>query len=189
MAEAEIYAIDTFEDDSVGQSPSRYTVVGINGTTANTMAFDGNKSLRVYDNSSVLTNVVKITNADISKKFECKIYTVAAPNGNIISINSEGNNNSNSVFHIGIFNDGSLKWFNGTSWITLMGTGEVQFNTWNTIRIEAPNTTTAFVYFNGTLEGTIGKWNVFSTMDRIRLMSGSSTGTGDNFYVDNLIFN
>jgi len=95
----------------------------------------------------------------------------------------------NGVFHIMISSDGSLKYYNGSTWILISGAGTVTFNTWNKIHINAVSTTSANVYVNDVLKGTAGKWNTFSTMDRIRFLSGSTAGTGDDFYVDNVSFN
>jgi hypothetical protein len=60
---------------------------------------------------------------------------------------------------------------------------------WNTLRIEAVDTLHAFVYVNDVLIGISGVWNSLPTMDRIRFMSGSTSGVGDEFYVDNVAFN
>ena len=190
LNEIELYSADTFESDTVGQVPSGYSQIGANGIVSNTQAYSGTKSLRVYDNSSsILTIISKTTTAQASKTFEAMIYPVAAPYGNIISINSGDNDNAHSVFHVGIFSDGSIQWYDGTTWSGISGAGTVGFNTWCRIRIEAGNTTSAKVYLNDVLQGTTGKWNTFSTMDRVRFMSGSTPDTGDDYYVDNVCFN
>jgi hypothetical protein len=188
LNEIELYAIDTFEYDTEGQVPMGYSVIGANGVVSSTYAYEGTKSLRIYDNSaSVLTNVVRTTEASSYKIVEFNIYPVAAPNGNVICLSSGGNANTNNVFHIGIFSDGSIKYCNG-SWHVIGGPGTIQFNKWSKVRIEAQNTTSAKIYTNDILVGTAGKWYTFSTIDRVRFQSGSTKGTGDEFYIDNLIF-
>ncbi|HHW31217.1 MAG TPA: hypothetical protein GXX20_06020 [Clostridiaceae bacterium] len=188
LNEIELYSLDTFEYDTVGQVPMGYSVVGASGVVSNAQAYEGTKSLRIYDNSaSVLTNVVRTTEASSYKELEFNIYPVAAPNGNVICLSSGGNENTNNVFHIGIFSDGSVKYYNG-AWNVIGGPGTIGFNTWSKIRIEAQDTTSAKIYINDVLIGTAGKWRTFSTIDRVRFQSGSTKGTGDDFYIDNLMF-
>jgi|GEM_PF-3459948 len=178
---------DTFESGTIGQVPKGYEQAGASGTVSNTQAFAGSKSLRIYDNSpSVLTNVVRQTNATPTKTLEFKMYPVAGTK--VISINSGGNDNSHAVFHIGLMSDGSIQYYNGSAWTSIATAGAVSSNHWHTIAIEANNTTSARVYLDGAFKGTAGKWNTFQTMDRVRFMSGGTTATGDDFYVDNVSF-
>src|SRR5690606_2555696 len=130
---------DTFESDTVGQTPKGYEQTGASGTVSNTQAFAGTKSLRIYDNSSsVLTNVVRQTNATPTKTLEFKVYPVSGTK--VISISSGGNNNSHSVFHIGLMGDGSIQYYNGSAWTSITAAGAVASNQWHTITIEANNT-------------------------------------------------
>jgi len=178
---------DTFESGTIGQVPKGYEEAGASGTVSNTRAFAGSKSLRIYDNSSsVLTNVVRQTNATPTKTLEFKMYPVSGTK--VISISSGGNDNSHSVFHIGFMSDGSIQYYNGSVWASIAAAGTVNSNQWHTIAIEANNSTLARVYLDGAFKGTAGKWNTFQTMDRVRFMSGGTSTTGDDFYVDNVRF-
>lgn len=179
---------DTFEYQTAGQVPSGYTEAGANGKVSSAFSYAGTKSLRIYDtSSSVLTNVVKTTTATSSKVFQARIFPVSG--ANIVSINSGGNNNTESVFHIGIMSDGSLQYYNGAAWSTIAAAGTASANAWHTLTIEAYNTTNANVFLDGAYKGKAGKWNTFATMDRVRFMSGGTAATGDDFYVDNVRFN
>lgn len=178
-----------FESDAAGNAPAGFTVVGGNATVVNSPVYAGTKALRIYDTSaSVLTNVVKTTTAKSYKTFEAMIRPVASPSGNIISLNSGANDNAHSVFHVNIQANGSIAWYNGVSWTVLpgAGAGTVTFSAWNKLKIEAVSTTRANIYVNDVLKGSIGKWNTFATIDRVRFMSGSTAGMGDDYYVDNL---
>lgn len=179
--------LDDFEGDTVGSAPVGYTIAGANGVVSTAHAFAGTKSLRINDSSgSTLTTVVKNVLAGRTKTFEAQVYPVASPTGNVISLSSGGDTNASSVFHLSITSAGAIDWYNGSGWVNLAPAGTVAFNAWNKIRIAAANTTSASVYVNDVLKGTAGKWNTFSTIDRVRFMSGSTGGTGDDFYVDNV---
>lgn len=181
--------IDTFENDTVGQVPAGYTEA-VAGTcrVSNIYAYAGNNSLRIHDTSTSSTcNIVKTTSPSASKVVEFKIYPDSAPYGNMISICRGGNDNTNAVFHFGIFSDGSLKYYDG-SWKVLAGAGSVAFDAWNTVRIEAGSTASANVYLNSQSVGTAGNWQSYPQMDRLRFQGGQTAGTGDDFYVDDVSF-
>ena len=115
-----------FESDTTGAVPIGYTAVGASGTVSTTRAFAGAKALRINDTSgSVLTNLVKTVLPASTKNFEARVYPVAAPTGNTISLNSGGNDNTQSVFHLNIAADGSISWYNGSAWVALAGAGTV----------------------------------------------------------------
>src|SRR3989339_1450146 len=180
---------NTFESDTLGQTPAGYLQVSANGIVSDSRAYGGAQSLRVFDNSSsILTCIVKYGVPDSSKTFEEMIYPFAAPNGNRITINSGANDNDHSVFHIAISATGALQWYNGNAWTVIGNAGTVTFGAWNKIRIEVPTATGADIYINDILIGTAGNWHLFPTMDRIRFLSGSTPGTGDDFYLDDVCF-
>src|SRR6185312_797731 len=77
---------------------------------------------------------------------------------------------------------------NGSAWVAVAPAGSVTFDAWNEIEIDALSTSDANIFLNGALKGTATAWNSFSTVDRVRFMSGSTSGTGDDFYVDNVHF-
>ncbi|WNQ09573.1 sialidase family protein [Paenibacillus aurantius] len=176
-----------FESDTAGSAPIGFTVVGGNATVVGSPVYAGSKALRINDtSSSVLTNVVKTSTAKSFKTFEAMIRPVSSTNGNIISLNSGANDNAHSVFHVCITADGSVNWYNGSAWTNVAPAGSVTLGAWNKIKIEAVSTSRANLYINDVYKGRMGKWNSFATIDRVRFMSGSTTGTGDDYYVDNL---
>ncbi|MFH0919438.1 MAG: sialidase family protein [Fibrobacterota bacterium] len=182
-------SFNTFENDSSGLVPAGYSLTGLSAMVVNTLAYQSQHSLRIRDTSaSVLSGIIKQSDSDSSKTFEAMFYPAAAPNGNMISINSGGNDNAHIVYHLAVFGDGSIKWYNGSVWNPLGDAGTVSFNAWNKIRIQARATSGADVFVNDTLVGQAGFFNAFPTMDRVRFGSGSTIGIGDDFYVDNVLF-
>lgn len=177
---------DTFENEPVGVVPKNYTPVNGLVLTAADQA-QGSRSLKISDSITTAQAKIKKTGSNATGKiFEFKVYPVNIPNGALFTItNADG---SISVFHVGIFNNGDLKWYNGSSWIILSSAGSVPFNQWSTIHIDAYDTSNAKVYLNGVLAGAAGKWSTASSMDSILIASGSSVGTGDVFYVDDVLF-
>ncbi len=177
--------LDTFESDATGAVPPAYVEVSGSARVSSAKAYTGSKSLRIHDNSSsALTSVAKVAKSDTAVSYEFKLHP-NLPNGCYISLASGGNANSNVIFHLRISSSGNLHWYNGSTYTALSG-ASVILNSWNTVRIDASNTDSALVTVNGTVAGTAGKWNTHGTIDRIRFTSHSTTGVGDDIYVDNL---
>lgn len=180
-------SMDTFENDTAGQLPAGWAEAGASCSVSNTRGYQSSKSLRINDtSSSVLSLVGKVTGPSSSKVLEFEIYPAALPNGALFNIASSSN--GATVFHFFIDTGGNLKWYNGTQWNVMGGAGTVSFNAWNTIRVEADNTANASVYLNGVLAGTAGKYSTSTEMDKVNFCSASTTGTGDDYYVDNVSF-
>ncbi|MBO9609609.1 MAG: exo-alpha-sialidase [Paenibacillaceae bacterium] len=180
---------DTFEADTTGTTPAGYTVANsdanANAAVSDAYAYDGMRSLRVYDNSTATyAAIVKTVTPSSALSFEFKLYPVAAAGAIQFGLFSGGNAATDAVFHLKAAADGSLHYYNGSSWVSLSGAGSVPFNAWSTVRVDAANTTTASVYVNGALKGTAPKWKTSSTVDRIRFATGGSASTGDDYYVD-----
>ncbi|MBO9606557.1 MAG: hypothetical protein J7639_11420 [Paenibacillaceae bacterium] len=180
---------DTFENGTSGSLAPGYTLLASDVAVSTTQAYEGGKSLRINDNNATLSsNAVKVTAPSAAKVLEFSMYPVAAPARNIFYISSGGNSLSDMVFTVGVMSNGSVTYYDGTSWVTAASAGTFAFNTWNKVKLVADNTEAAKLYVGGTLVGTIGKRNAYATMDRFGFSSGSSTGTGDQFYVDNVSF-
>ncbi|WP_127580110.1 hypothetical protein [Paenibacillus koleovorans] len=180
---------DTFEDGATGSLPANYSLIASDVKVSTARAFEGGKSLRIYDNNgSASSNAVKVTSISAAKTLEFRMYPVAAPGRNIFHVSSGGNALSNIVFMVGVNSNGSVQWYNGSSWVNVGGAGTFTFNKWNQVKLVADDTTAADLYVNGSFVGTIGYRNAYTTMDRFGFMSGSTTGTGDDFYVDNVSF-
>ncbi len=177
---------DTFESDTPGQLPAGYSLIGNNAVVSNTYAYSGAKSLRIYDNStSAQAKIKKAGTASAAKVFGFKVYPVNAANGIAFTICS---NSYGAVIHTLITSDGSFKYYNGSSWISMAGAGSATFNAWNDVRIVATDTSGAKVYLNGKYIGKTGIWSGSPLMDYVLFSSGSSSGTGDDFYIDDVIF-
>ena len=181
-------SIITFENESVGNTPSDFILVGSSAIVSDLQSFSGSQSLKIIDNSSsILTNAVKITNPTIAKDVEFNVFPVSAPNGICFGLSNGGNYNSNAIFHFTINSSGKLLWYNGTWNDDLTFARNIIFNQWNKVRVYAFSVNSADIYINGVYAGTAHNWHSgFSTMDRMRFMSGSTAGSGDNYYIDDL---
>lgn len=181
--------IITFEEDIIGSVPVGFIQVGGVGRVSSNESVSGSKSLEIIDNSSsALTNIVKQTTASSSKIVEFKIFPVSTPQSLCFGLASGGNSNDNAVFHLAFKEGGAFKWYDGVSWHEELNlAGDPIFNQWNSIKIIALSTQNADIYLNGVYAGTAHNWHSnFTTMDRIRFMSGSTVGTGLQYYIDDL---
>jgi hypothetical protein len=92
---------------------------------------------------------------------------------------------------VGVFPDGSVQYYNGTSWISIAPADTVSsFGSWNKFRLEA-NKTAANVYVNDAYIGVAGMRtnpaNVTS-LNGFQFLSGGTVPSGDDIYIDYIYF-
>jgi hypothetical protein len=172
-----------FEGQTLGAQPGGFSTDY--GATVASVAYAGTRSMRIHDASStVMAQARRNMGHSRTKVAKFAIRPVAAPSANLFSIT----NDNTTIFHFGIFGDGSLRAYNGTSWVNLTAAGEVPLNTWHQIRIEAVDTNVATVFVNNRYEGFARALAPTKVINTLSFSSGSSAGTGDDFYVDEIFF-
>ncbi|MBO9606956.1 MAG: exo-alpha-sialidase [Paenibacillaceae bacterium] len=179
------YKPDGFENDTTGSVPAGYTLFSGTAETSAARAYAGSKSLRIYDTSATtLSDIRRTTTPSQAKVLAFQYYPAATAVGHSFDIMS-GNT---AAYHLAIFNDGSLKWYNGTTWNLLSDSVKATVNQWNAIRIDA-SSARARVYVGGKLAGLAGRVNMASAaFDGFRFASSGTATVGDDFYIDELTF-
>ncbi|MFK7694365.1 exo-alpha-sialidase [Paenibacillus sp. HJGM_3] len=182
---------DTFENGTVGTVPAGYQDASLTAFVSTDRAFAGTKSLHLNDNSATaIAAVSKYGDAADSKVLEFQLSPAALASSFLFDILGQVTSGTASVYHLGVFSDGSVHYYNGSAWVPIAGVNTVALNAWNKIRVEA-NRTAANVYVNDTWIGTAGMYanpaNV-QKLNGIKFTSGGTVPVGDDVYVDNVIF-
>ncbi|MFK7694153.1 exo-alpha-sialidase [Paenibacillus sp. HJGM_3] len=184
-----VYA-DTFENDASGALPQGYGEVTLTGSVSATRGFESSKSLRVYDNSaSGIASISKETDPSSNKSLDFRIYPEAIGAANIFGITGQMINGKQTAYHLAVFPDASLRFYNSKAWVVIAPAGSVPIKTWSRIRLEA-SLTSANIYVNGKKVGTVGTSYplLFDALDGIKFASGGTAPVGDDFYIDNVMF-
>lgn len=182
----------SFESDTAGSAPQGFVAGSTMATVSAAKAYAGTKSLRIFDNSaSAIAKIEKAANASDYKALEFRAFLEAVPSAFIMNIMGEVTAGSDTIYHLAIFPDGSVKYYNGSSWIQIAGAGTVSnFHSWNLIRVEA-NKTAANLYINNNWIGTAGMQVTPSSVQSLtgfQYTSGGTVPAGDDVYVDNLYY-
>ena len=94
-----------------------------------------------------------------------------------------------------VFPDGSIKYYNGTTWVATTGTGSpagagtVPLNTWSLIQVTATVPSAAPITVNGVAKGSAGKIGTATTINGFSFGSGGTVPTGDNALFDDVVIN
>lgn len=171
---------DNFDSQLTGQVPTGYTV---SGSTVEV----SNKTLRILDSSTTTAvQASKTTTAGTNKTLECSIGAKNITNGIELSICS--GSSANKVFNIKILPDGSIKYYNGTTWNALAKENTIKFDQWSRMELKAEGTTNARLFIDDICVGNLSNCGSYSTMDRFVISTSSLTGTGDEVCFDNIVF-
>lgn len=186
LNELELFADDAprpgrhaFGDQAVGATPDGFVVTG--GTAA-VGEVDGERALHVTDESAeAISRVVRPIVATTAARVELKIFPVALPSGALIDL-AQG---SEAGVHLAVMQDGSLSYYDG-AWRVVAPAGTVPMGAWSTIRIEALSPGRAALFVGGRHVGSAGRYRDIAAIDGVSFSSGSTAGTGDEFYVDDV---
>ena len=202
LNEIELYSTaDTFENYAQNQIPYGYSAPNAGfwvseGITPPVTGYQRYRGLYINDSSSTTqSTITKTVSATATKTFEFRVKTLDyAASGGAIQFHLKSG--ASTAFHLAIFPDGSVKYYNGASWLNTTGSGApagantVPLNTWKLIKVVASATTdTATLYVDGVLEGTVGFRQNVSMMDSFLFGSGGSTSVGDQALFDDVSIN
>jgi hypothetical protein len=202
LNEIELYSTaDTFENYAQNAVPYGYSSSSggfwvSEGVTPPVTGYQSFRGLYLSDSSnSVQPTITKTVAASSTKTLEFRVRTRAfAASGGAIQFHLKSG--ASTAFHMAIFPDGSVKYYNGASWLNTTGSGApagagtVPLDTWKLIKVVASATTdSATLYVDGVLKGTIGFRQNVSTIDSFMFASGGTLSVGDQAVFDDVSIN
>jgi len=193
--EVELYTrADTFENYAYGIVPYGYTSPNngfwvTDAITPLPSGYQSNRSLVLYDGQTgAQPTITKTTTATASKtlEFNYRSKTFATSGAHQFIIRSGTTN----VYQMAVFSDGSIRYYNATTWVSVAGASTVPADSWTLIKAVATiSPATASIYVNGVLKGTAGKVNTGpTTMDNFMFASSGTLPTGDEALLDDIDF-
>lgn len=110
-----------------------------------------------------------------------------------IALQDSGNNVFNmgifppGVTYAGTYTDYTVQADEGGTWefVSHLGTAGI-LNEWHKVEVNATSTSSATVFVDNVVQGTIGNSASEPGIDRVWISAGGVEGTGANFYVDNV---
>lgn len=182
---------ETFENDVPGTPPAAVGTVGVNaGASVLTQAgqgFESENSIRIQDNSSTgMPRLVKSISPtwNTSSGFHVRpsrlttamtiTQNVRMPNGKV-----------QRGMHLGIFPDGSVRRYNGRSWIVVARAGTVPMNRWSYFSVYSNRSGSEF-NINGKLYSSLPRTTPGGVFTDTTISSGGTRPVGDDILIDNL---
>lgn len=192
LGEIEIYTtIDSFESDPYLSIPAGYSSSGMTWVTESN-PYNSSRALLINDGStSALAKISK--NKETTKSKMLSFYVEPISIAHAIMFDLIGKNNE-VAYHLGIFPDGSVKAYNGSSWSVVgsatASTVAVGTGSYSKITVEAPTlNANALLYVNGAYKGTVAPLASGVTgLKGFVFSSGSTAGTGDVARFDDVEF-
>ena len=191
LNELELYStVDSFENDPVNNRARGYTEqVSSWVTRADT---DGSsRALRISDSSeSAQAKAVRTGTSGSTKTLEFRLKPVTLPNGflfDVLGRNSSGTRVTS--YHFGVFPNGVVRRWNGSSWVAVTPASTVPTGVWSTIRVTA-GLKNASVQVNGVSVATSVTPSAggATSLHGHAFASAGTTMTGDNVVVDDVLF-
>ncbi|WP_460681395.1 discoidin domain-containing protein [Mucilaginibacter boryungensis] len=190
---------DTYEDYVYGIVPYGYTASDTaspdfwvtEGVTPLPSGYNSQRALYMFDNDGNNKSLRKNGyTASATKTFEFKLRTKGfSPSPNPGCVQFSLMSGTSAVFHMAVFPNGVIKYYNGTWNNVGSGPVSVPLDTWKSIKVVAnASTNTASVYVDGTLIGSNVVKDVVSatTIDGFSFGSGGSPQIGDKALFDDV---
>jgi len=178
----------TFEDDLVGVAPQGF-VVPPAGAAMVTVASGGagvasDRAVRLNDTSSQAMLVMAAALPQgTTRNLELAVRPNRISTAFLISLEGRRGTTYQRALHLGVFPDGSLRRWTGSSWVALSGPGLVAKTGWAGIRINA-TTSAAAVYVNGRLFSRVPLTPGTTSFTGVQVSSGGTIPVGDDMFVD-----
>lgn len=187
LNEIELYSTtDSFENDPLNNRPRGWT--GLNSTWVSTSNLDDSAhALLLSDGSTTASATAVLDRASgTSRTLEFKIKPMTVPHANLFTLNGKVASGATvAAYHFGIFGDGTIRRYTGSTWSTIAG-ATAPLGSWTTIRVVA-TTTGGTISVNGGTPISISPWNAVSSLTSAQFSSGGTSGTGDNFAIDDVL--
>ncbi len=183
-----------FEFDTVGESPNFTVTVPENHVkVSNTVSASGNNSIHIND--TLLASMVNFRISDEKtsaiRHLEFNIYPITLTDGFNVRFNVNNAYTSyQHKFNVSLAEDGSVLWYNGSTWNEILPAGTVKLNKWNHVVLSTNVTTkTLTASVNGTVKTQTEACSTHGatayTMG-IELGSGSTAGRACEVYLDDI---
>jgi len=178
----------TFEDELVGTAPQGFVVLPT-GAPLVTVASGGagllsDRAVRLNDTSSGAMAVMAIGEPQrTTRNLELGLRSNRVATAFLISLEGRRGGTYQRALHLGVFPDGSLRRWTGSSWVALSGPGLVKATGWAGVRINA-NLSGAWVYVNGRLFSRVPLTPGTTSFTGIQVSSGGTAPVGDDMYID-----
>jgi BNR repeat-like domain/F5/8 type C domain len=178
----------TFEDDLIGAAPQGFVVVPtwapLVTVAAGGVGLSSDRAVRLDDTSSATTAVMAIAEPQgATRNLELAVRSNRIAAAILISVDGRRGSTSQVGLHLGIFPDGSLRRWTGSSWMALSSPGLVNPANWAGVRINA-NLSGALVYVNGRPFSRIPLTPGTTALTGIEVSSGGTKSVGDDFFID-----
>ena len=199
LNEIELYSTaDTFENYAQNVVPYGYSAPNFGfwvseGITPFPTGYQSKRALAMNDSTSANITIQKTTTATTSKTLEFRLRPKAyATSGSIQWRLLSGSTNA---FRVAVFPDGSIKYYNGSAWVSTTGSGSpagagtAPLDTWSLIKVVASASSgTGTLYVNGVLKGTVGKETTVASLNGFMFASSGSAAVGDQALFDDVSF-
>ncbi|GAB3830471.1 sialidase family protein [Kribbella italica] len=184
-----------FETEPVGSVPtSCATPSGKSAATVSeARAHEGRRSLLVDDRSTTAQTVVVcpvVPQRGVDLEFA--VHPVSLTNGFSFALLGALDGVAGQprvVYHVAVFADGSVRWFDWLGWTALTPPGTVPTGSWSTLRLRvAPDQERAQVMVDGAAVGVLGPVGVraVGSITGYQFASYGTATTGDQVFVDDL---
>lgn len=184
---APVTSVRTFETETVGQvatgctTPAGKAAATVSGARAQT----GVRSLGINDRSTSLQTVVQCPFApQRGLDLQLAVQPVSLTNGFTVSLLSQ----SRSAFHLGVFANGAVQWYDGARWTALAPAETVALGNWSVLRLQVPaDQLSVSVSVGGQVVGS-GRPAGAAALDLsgYQLSSYGTATQGDEVYFDDL---
>jgi hypothetical protein len=188
LNELELYSsVDSFENDPVNNRPRGFSNITQSWQTQHTADLDDNDStgaLRIVDTTSAQSQVTWAAPASATRTLEFRLKPVKLLG---FCFDLHGQNTGVTAYHLAVNADGSIRRYNGSSWVALTAAGAVKEGRWSTIKVTA-TTTSASIALNGTTVATnVPVTSAASSLTGFLFASNGSSSSGDDYLVDDVL--
>ncbi|MGN6634605.1 MAG: exo-alpha-sialidase, partial [Oryzihumus sp.] len=178
----------TFEDDVVGYAPQGYVVLPRSAPRVTVVdggaGLSSDRAVRMHDVSTAETAVLAAS-APLATTRSVELGLRPARIASAVLVSLEGRRGTayQRVVHLGVFPDGSVRRWTGTTWARLSAPGLVRTASWTGFRVVA-SAAGADVYVNGHRLPRVPLAAGTTGFTGVQLSSGGLGPVGDDVYVD-----
>jgi hypothetical protein len=191
LNELELYSTtDSFENDPLNNRPRGWSqLIACWVSTSN--LDDSAHALLCSDGSpSAMATAAYLGAATATKTAEFKLKPITVPNAVLLDI--QGRNAAGATvaaFHLSVFPDGSLRRWNGSSWLTIAAAGTVPIGSWSTISIAATTSTATVTVDGAVVASGVPVTTAAASLLGMKVASGGTQLAGDAFAIDDVLVN
>ncbi|WP_031466217.1 sialidase family protein [Sciscionella sediminilitoris] len=184
-----------FDDQPLGQVPRGCVTPqgAAAGTVSDARGYLSRKSLRIQDTrGDAMTKVDCPGAAHGTDNLALQVFPAAIRGGLLIDFTGrfEGIAQRRQVFHLAVFGDGRIAWYDGRTWLPISRVGAVRIGAWNHLAAQvSADHAAVLVYVDGHYVGEGGPNGIrpVQSIDGYQFSSGGTAVTGDDIFIDNVL--